>query len=146
MTKIVINSCYGGFSISEQAVLAYAARKGLTVYKDGERWAASYWTIPPEDPGRISFAKSQLNWRAISLAERARANEFYSTHTISTRPEDRTDPDLIAVIEELGTKAASGANAELEIIEIPPGTLYRITEYDGYESLETQENIDWKVA
>lgn len=58
---------------------------------------------------------------------------------------DRADPVLAQVVETLGEKA-SGDFAKLEIENLPKGTLYRITEYDGYESVETRECLDWKVA
>jgi hypothetical protein len=58
---------------------------------------------------------------------------------------DRADPILVQVVETLGDKA-NGNCAKLEIEDIPAGTLYRITEYDGNESIETQYNVDWKVA
>lgn len=31
-------------------------------------------------------------------------------------------------------------------INVSVGTLYRIDEYDGYESVMTQDTYDWKVA
>lgn len=46
---------------------------------------------------------------------------------------NRTDSDLISVIEELGTEKASSGLAELKIVEIPDGTEYSIQEYDGVE-------------
>jgi hypothetical protein len=58
---------------------------------------------------------------------------------------DRADPILVQVVETLGEKA-NGDCANLEVEDIPKGTLYRITEYDGYESIETKEDLDWKVA
>ena len=58
---------------------------------------------------------------------------------------DRADPILVQVVETLGEKA-NGDCAKLEIEDIPAGTLYRITEYDGNESVEMQYNVDWKVA
>lgn len=145
MTKIVINADFGGFSISETAVYALAARKGLTVYKEGVRWDSIYWIVPPTDPGRIQFHKTWANWVNEPLSNRQSTNAFHAAHTLSIRPEDRTDPDLISVIEELG-ESANGDHATLEIVEVAKGTLYRITEHDGYESVETQENTDWKVA
>jgi hypothetical protein len=54
----------------------------------------------------------------------------------------RHDALLIQVVEELGLKQASGRCAELVIVEIP-GNLYRIREYDGLESVETPETLDW---
>ena len=58
---------------------------------------------------------------------------------------DRADPILVQVVETLGEKA-NGDCAKLRIEDIPKGTLYRITEYDGYESIETKEDLDWRVA
>lgn len=58
---------------------------------------------------------------------------------------ERDDPVLVQVVETLGDKA-DGSFAKLEIEDLPKGTLYRITEYDGYESVETKEDLDWKVA
>jgi hypothetical protein len=58
---------------------------------------------------------------------------------------ERDDPTLVQVVETLGEKA-NGMCANLSIEDLPKGTLYRITEYDGYESIETQEDLDWRVA
>ena len=57
----------------------------------------------------------------------------------------RHDHDLIAVIEVLGEDAASGAYSKLRVEEIS-GNLYRVTEYDGYESIETPDSTDWVCA
>ncbi len=57
----------------------------------------------------------------------------------------RHDETLVRVVEELGDKA-SGSCAKLRIDEVPPGTLYRIDEYDGSETVETRDTYDWTVA
>ena len=57
----------------------------------------------------------------------------------------RHDPALIRVVEELGGERASGRCARLVIEEIA-GKVYRITEYDGYEGVETPGLVDWIVA
>ena len=49
--------------------------------------------------------------------------------------DDRSDPDLIKVIEDLG-KEANGMCADLQIQEIPDGAEFEIDEYDGSESVE----------
>lgn len=54
---------------------------------------------------------------------------------------DRHDPILVQVVEELGD-AASGFCACLRIAEIE-GSLYRIDEYDGFESVETPDEVQW---
>lgn len=59
----------------------------------------------------------------------------------------RTDPVLIQVIEELG-KEANGFCSRLKIEEIPNGSYYRISEYDGWEELilKEEDNTKWELA
>jgi hypothetical protein len=45
---------------------------------------------------------------------------------------NRNDTDLIAVIEEMGQRAAA-KSCTLEIVEIPNGVDWQIEEYDGME-------------
>ena len=58
---------------------------------------------------------------------------------------ERHDPVLVQVVETLGA-AANGSGARLLLKELPSGTLYRIDEYDGSESVCTNDSYDWKVA
>ena len=58
---------------------------------------------------------------------------------------DRTDPILVQIVEEMGEKAGH-IHSNLRVETIPKGTLYRITEYDGNETLEICDEIDWKIA
>lgn len=58
----------------------------------------------------------------------------------------RTDPRLIEYIEKFGSKAASGIFSHLKVVEIPKGTKYYISEYDGCESVVTEDDIKWEVA
>ena len=53
----------------------------------------------------------------------------------------RHDATLIKVVESLGA-AASGQHAALEI-EIIKGSRYRIDEYDGRESVQEPDDIEW---
>ena len=46
----------------------------------------------------------------------------------------------------MGSAAASGRFASLYIEEIPNRTLYKIDNYDGMESIITQEDDDWILA
>lgn len=47
----------------------------------------------------------------------------------------RSDPRLIAAIEQVGIKQAAGELAELAIVDIPDGLAYAIDEYDGIETV-----------
>lgn len=58
----------------------------------------------------------------------------------------RHDPDLLAVIDQLGLKNASGVCSKLEIVELTAGNKYRIEEYDGLETVQQPNCIDWITA
>ncbi len=69
----------------------------------------------------------------------------YDEMTLGSREFERDDPALVQVVEELGD-AANGMCAKLHIEDVPKGTLWRIDEYDGFESVATQDSCEWKVA
>lgn len=122
MTKIVYNSCYGGFSLSNVAILRYAELKGITLYQ-------------------------RIDDRFKSLGDHFASwylDEAYTEHW-SDRDINRTDPVLVKVVEELGS-AANGRYAELCIADVPAGTRYRIDEYDGFEYVVTVEDYEWSIA
>lgn len=57
----------------------------------------------------------------------------------------RSDPVLVRVVEELGVDA-NGDCAQLKIEDVPPGTAYRIDEYDGSETVMTCDDYQWEIA
>ncbi len=135
MTKIVYNACYGGFGLSDEAIERYAELKGITIYKNNKRefGISHYYRCPVEDYLRI---QDECN----ESGDHSKSNGLYYYPDY-----DRADPILVQVVEELGD-AANRSCADLQIEEVPAGTLYRIDEYDGKESVMTQRDYDWKVA
>ncbi len=145
--KIVINTCFGGFSLSPRAVQRLAELQGRPCYLftqaapmsgkyepaeiDGLNSRLFWYAFDIPNPSEV--LGNQRNFLEMSMAERKTSNDLYTSHVLETRPENRTDPLLIQVIEELGTKAASGGCADLAIVEIPDGTEYTIEDYDGNE-------------
>lgn len=103
--KIVINKCYGGFGLSEEAVLLYAKKKGLNL-------------IVQRDKG--------LKINHYYLNEKKDGNYFHEEDI------QRNDPILVEVVNELGEKA-DGFCSELKIVEIPDDVEWIIEEYDGKE-------------
>ena len=138
MTKIVYNACYGGFSLSNEAIMRYAEIKGITLYTQQQYGFTHYYLCPPEEYDRIN-AEEQA--KPVSPDRFKRSNSLY----FSDLDFERDDPILVQVVEELGDKA-NGMCAKLRIAEVPAGTLYRIDEYDGFESVETKDTYEWKVA
>lgn len=128
--KIVINKCFGGFSLSPAATKAYYARKGKECYffrenYEADRDSPERWTAVTDVPTREdsmhvqAFSKPEVDWSG--------------GHWLSSRPDDRADPDLVAVVEELGEEAASGSLAKLRIVEVPDGVDWELDEYNGIE-------------
>ena len=58
---------------------------------------------------------------------------------------ERHDKRLVKVVEALGSEIASGDYANL-VIETIYNPVYRVSEYDGYESIHTQDMDDsWVI-
>ena len=146
--KIVINECFGGFGLSREGVKLLAKKQGRECYffgyarkadggvdlhaygpDDQESMFFSAFDIP--DPNEVLRAKP---WHDMTMEEKSAHNALYDKHFLDTRPDDRTDPLLIEVVEELG-EVANGSCAKLKVIEIPDGIDYEIEEYDGNESV-----------
>lgn len=131
--KVVINTCYGGFSLSRKGVMEYAKLKGIklygwiddiskNVYKeeatlDNPHMLIHYCTIP------FDSEKEYKQYR-----EKHPKEEIYFSH----RYIERNDTCLIKVVEKL-KKKANGNSAELKVVEIPDGIEWEIEQYDGRE-------------
>lgn len=85
--KVVINTCFGGFSLSEEATAMFAELKNIS-------------------PSQVYLFDV-----------------------------DRSDADLVRVVEQLGKKA-NGDHAKLKVVEIPADVKWDIAEYDGLEHVE----------
>lgn len=107
--KVVINACHGGFGLSEAAFEKFLDRKGIA------------W----EKQHRVDYDLHEY-YHAGHLGDEKHFS--YSQEIV----EDRSDPDLIAVVEEMG-EGANGEYARLKVVEIPDYVDWYIEEYDGLE-------------
>jgi hypothetical protein len=98
--SVVINTCYGGFSLSQKAAEAVLQRKGIGY--------------------RLEKATSNTCYPCIG-------DGWETVMDVCTR----YDPDLIAVVRELGTEAAS-PGCKLEIIDFVVEV--SISSHDGMET------------
>ena len=135
--KVVINGCYGGFSLSDKAEDLYAKKSGFELFRYSQTKykhngdCELYERVKPEDGDSLfnyTF-KKDLGDSFSDFTCDDESGYWYSTDI------DRTDPLLIEVVEELG-KDSSGSCASLEIVEIPDGISWEISEYDGNETVE----------
>lgn len=118
--KIAINRCFGGFSLSDEAFENLLKRKGIAFEKetsDGSLLGTRYYK-----DGMCGTEEGYLS-------------EYDFT-------QNRADPDLIAVIEEMGA-AANGWAAEIAIVEIPDDVKWHIYEYDGLEHV-AENHRTWR--
>lgn len=140
--KIAVNGCFGGFGLSHAAIMRYLELKGQRVWVEQEQpfpglshTNTVYWLVAPEER-ETRYDGIGEKWREMTQEQRERYNarckvERFSEFDLHS-DENRTDPVLIQVIEELGD-AASGTHAALAIVTIPDGVAWHIHEYDGTE-------------
>ena len=110
--KVVINRCHGGFGLSDEAFALLLNLKGV----------------------KYEIKLAQV---AIGLKEK----QFYAAGHLDDGDyyldqydycDQRGDPDLVAVVEQLG-EGANGWAADLKIVEIPDDVKWHVAEYDGLE-------------
>lgn len=132
--KVVINGCYGGFSLSPEATLELWKRGGPVDATPLDKYFGP--GAPDERLGRNDQLKRWREYQATP--SRLRSSLFVTVFTpdesqvLYARDVPRNDPKLIALIEEMG-EAANGACANLTIVEVPDGADWEISEYDGLE-------------
>jgi len=110
--KIAINRCFGGFGISNAAFEKLLERKGVAYEKTPAKYVFGNDVSDYYHAGKVDQEDAYLSYY-----------EFCG---------DRSDPALIAVLEELG-KDAWGTHAEIAIVEVPDNVNWHIHEYDGIE-------------
>lgn len=129
--KIVINRCFGGFGLSHDAVMRYAAIKGFKLYPfvearkaDGSLDSQKYVPYIKGKTFLIYYSKELLT-EDCNYVE----GSYFCDDDI-----ERDDIALVQVVEEMG-KDADGQHATLKIVEVPDGVRWQVEEYDGLEHI-----------
>ena len=134
--KLVKNSCFGGFGLSDNAyekLIEYGVPVGK-YHEEPRNPKTGLYDIPvPENEGNIIYDRTleDLDDKSVSKEKYIKTMGRYWEVWIE---DDRTNPLLVKVVEELGKKA-SGPCANLEVVDIPDGIEYEIDEYDGIETI-----------
>ena len=129
--KVAYNGCFGGFSLSNLALHKFAEKKGITLTWYKESHKPLKFTKLNEVPEFGEFSHQAFT---KDHGETFTAYDQGTFYYPDFSGESRSDPDLIAVIEEMGDKAG-GRCANLQIHEIPDGASFEIDQYDGNESV-----------
>ena len=128
--KIVVNKCYGGFGLSPIAIKEYLKLIGKECFFYERDYKTNIAHKVSNSNGVFSFSLTKDYGESIPYNHKSFENDYFYYGNI-----ERTDENLIKVVETLGSKIASGQYAELEVVEIPDGIDYEIDEYDGIESI-----------
>lgn len=121
MPKVVVNSCYGGFGISDAAVLRYGEIKGINLIKIASTYGEGDDTYTSEH-----FAVDGID---------------DDDHYFYDGDLKRDDPVLVQVVEELGNEA-NGDFSRLRIADVPDDVKWYIDDYDGIETVN-EEHRTW---
>jgi hypothetical protein len=134
MTKVVINNCYGGFSLSKEGMQRYCEIKNIPCWIEVDPKYSSFdiytcWIVPEDE--RIESKEGEAFYQ-LSLEERQAYNEKYSSQTLYHRDIERDDPALVQLVEE-NAELYAGRCAQLAVVEIPDDVDWYVEEYDGNE-------------
>ena len=71
----------------------------------------------------------------------------YDKRVVEKFLQDVSEKEMQKYLNSIGYKDVyMGGYSQLEIKWLPVGTMYRITENDGWESIEKRADIDWQRA
>lgn len=139
MKKVVINRCFGWFSLSHAAVMRYAEIKGFSLYAHVSApklgGGIDFDRYIPYVGGQDAFCIHYSRMPAID--GKLIAGAYFSERDIP-----RDDPALVQVVEEMG-KMANGRCAELKVVKIPDHVEWHIHEYDGLEHV-AEDHDTWE--
>lgn len=134
--KIVINTCYGGFGISQDAY-KWLIKHGVPVkkYIQEKRGSDGLYKRSEENSGEVIFD------RKLSLGEEGPFNDeeymkFMGRYWDCWIDDykNRSHPLIIKCVEKLGKKSF-GKHADLKIVDIPDNVDWEISDYDGREHI-----------
>ena len=113
--KIVINSSYGAFRLSDEAHALYAKLKGYKLIKKGNDVYRDFYK-----------------------------NEEIEENLIDEWALDRSDPDLVKVVETLGEKSNHGKRCKLKVVEIPDDVKWYIESTECGGEFASECHRTWK--
>ena len=129
--EVVINVCFGGFSLSDAAETLYMKKKGLPLF----RYKQTKYSHRDGINEYVRCKDGEESWISFTFTKDhgEKFNDFPDDKSYwSSRDIDRDDPLLVEVVRELGS-AANGSCASLKIVDVPKGIEWEIDEYDGNE-------------
>ena len=118
--KVVINRCFGGFGLSAEAFEEFLRRKGVE------------FDIVETDRS-FGFSGKDYYYKGFAGVDEKMICEY-------DLYENRADPALVSVVEDMGEKA-NGWAAELKVVDVPDGVEWDVHENDGLEWVAEKHRI-----
>lgn len=125
--QVVINKCYGGFSLSREAFQRFREMGQPNAVAEDDPLSDGYVDRAVAAEGE-KFGHDSVRRSAEATVRMYKLDRGGSY----LRDIPRNDPRLVQIISELGAKA-NGGSARLKIIEIPDDAKWEVEEYDGME-------------
>lgn len=155
--KVVINVCYGGFTLSPRAIERIAEIEGRQCFffefniknelipvslKDLESGEYPCYNWVAYDCPNIADLPQNEQWFKMSLDEQIVNRDLWKKHShkIDYRNTERNYPPLVQAVEELGDKAA-GEDSKLKVVSIPGDVIFDIYEEAGVEEIHEVHRI-----
>ena len=108
--KVVINTCFGGFGLSDAAFEDLLNRKGIAWEKVKDKYDLDVYY----NAGHVGDDDHYLSYRQLTVY--------------------RGDTDLVAVVEQFG-KDVNTPYSSLKIVDVPDDVEWTLEEYDGLEHI-----------
>lgn len=131
--KVVINTSFGGFSLSPEALI-WLYEKGYrgNLYTIEHYYGKNNETMYKRD---LETWEKYINKEPLDDLDIDDVTCFTpdKKHILHEYNIDRNEPLLVQCIQELGEKSCGSYCGKLKIVEIPDNVKYTIESYDGKE-------------
>ena len=123
MKKIAINTCFGGFGLSDEAFSHYLTLKDIAHETSTSHYLTLKDIVHETSPSRSTWLQDNKDfWHAGHVGN----HDYY----LYERDIPRDDPALIETIEKFGDKTKTRFS-KVKIVEIPDDVEWQVEEYDG---------------
>lgn len=144
--KLVINTCFGGFGLSEAAYEWLHKERGVPIQKyiSQERGEDGRFLPESRNDGIVIFDRELTPASESSMSalyHRYKPNSIGGRYWDCWTRETRDHALVVEVVEALGSEVASGQCAKLKVVEIPDGVEWELDEYDGVEKVREVSRV-----
>ena len=133
--EVVINNCFGGFSLSFEGVKKYAELAGIEAfaYVEADRSSTDYDNRKYKLIETYDERHFIIHWLTKNIGNLVTSEQLNKSDCwLHDRDIPRDDVNLIKTVRLLKNKA-NGSCASLKIVKIPADMKWNIHDYDGNE-------------